>query len=205
MLNKNEVANLALGRLGVSLSIVDLDTENSVQAKIIRRHYKIALETLLELHPWNFATKYAPLLLQATDPTSSYSYKYGLPSDCLVIREIAQDGIFLEVNQYEDEKERWQEVYTGASPSIYSNTKNAHAKYTAKIPDTIALPNHFGRSLAAQLSIDIAPSLITNNFGKVRDTLNSSAMNDIHLGIAQDLGKQPLLQDSLSPFLRARL
>jgi hypothetical protein len=204
VLNKNEVANLALGRLGVSLSIVDLDTENSTQAKIIRRHYKISLETLLERHGWNFATKYAPLLLQANDPNLGFSYQYALPADCLILREIAADGIFPEVNLYEEQKEQWQEVYTGASPSIYSNTKNAHAKYTVKIPETMAMPNHFGRALAAQLSIDIAPSLITNNFGKVRDTLNSAAINDIHLGIAQDLGRQPLQLDSLSPFHRAR-
>jgi hypothetical protein len=207
MLYKNDIANLALGRLGVSLAVIDIATENSNQAKIIRRHFRMSLDTLLEKHPWNFANQYQALALQSEDLNAGpmRRYTYSLPADCLVLRQIAREGIFPQVNQYEDEKCRWQEIYTGSGPSIQTDVPDAHGKYTVRIPDSIAMPNHFGRALAAQLSMDIAPSLITNNFGKVRDTLNDKAMMDITFGIADDLGRQPQLEDSLSPFIRARL
>lgn len=204
MLYKTDIANLALGRLGVSLTIVDAETENSQQAKIVRRHFRMSLDSLLEMHEWNFATKYLPLVLQEEDPTPVFKYAYVMPSDALVIREIAREGMFSNRRQYEDEKEKWQQVYSSTGGLIYSNTIDAHAKYTVRISDNIAMPNHFGRALAAQLSMDIAPSLITNNFPKVRDTLNADARIDISRGIADDLGRQPQMEDSLSPFIRVR-
>jgi hypothetical protein len=204
MLNKNEICNLALARLGVSLGVIDIATENSNQAKVIRRHYKLAFETLLEKHPWNFTTSYAVLVLQATNPIRGFKWQYALPADCLVLRQIATDGCFPHVNLYESEKARWKEVYTGASPSIYTNVENAHAEYTVKISEDQAMPNHFGLALAAQLSMMIASQLITNNFSKVSQMLNADAKNDISLGIAEDLGRQPLAEDSPSPFHLAR-
>jgi hypothetical protein len=204
MLYKNDIANLALGRLGVSLYVSDLETENSQQAKIIRRHFRMALDTLLEMHDWNFATQYSSLVLYQEDPTPNYRFAYLAPADALVIREIAREGSFSYTQQYEDEKEKWHQVYSNTGILIYSNVIDAHAKYTTRIPDNIAMPTHFGRALAAQLSMDIAPSLITNNFGKVRDTLNSDARIDISRGIADDLGRQPQPEESLSPFIRAR-
>jgi len=206
VLYKNDIANLALGRLGVSLSIIDLETENSNQAKIIRRHFRMSLDTTLEMHAWNFATQYQVLNLLSDDLNAGpmRRFTYSLPSDCLVLREIAFDGIFNQQNLYEDQKLRWQQIYSGSGQSIQTDIYNAHAKYTTRVLESIAFPTHFGRAFAAQLSMDIAPSLITNNFGKVRDTLNSSARIDITLGIADDLGRQPLMEDSPSPFLRAR-
>lgn len=205
MLYKTDIANLALGKLGVSLSIVDLETENTQQAKVVRRHFRMALDAILELHNWSFATQYQALALHSEDPGDGYGYAYVMPSDALVIRQIASDGIFPRVNQYESEKEKWQEVYSSMGQLIYTDVQDAYAKYTTRLPDSIAFPNYFGRAFAAQLALDIAPSLITNNFGKVRDTLYISAKNDISLGIAEDLGRQPLQEDSLSPFIRARL
>ena len=81
MLYKNDIANLALGRLGVSLYVSDLETENTQQAKIIRRHFRMALDTLLEMHDWNFATQYSPLILFQNDPTPNYRFAYLAPAD----------------------------------------------------------------------------------------------------------------------------
>lgn len=205
MLYKNDIANLALGRLGVSLTVADVQTENTQQAKVIRRYFRTSLDTLLEKHPWSFATQMQALPLLSENPTPQFLYSYSKPADALIITEIAEEGIFSQFVQYEDQKNRWQEIYSPMGQMLYANTRNAHAKYTTKLPEDAAFPNHFGRALAAQLSMDIAPQLITNNFGKVRDTLNAGAMVDITHGIADDLGRQPLPEDSLSPFIRARL
>jgi hypothetical protein len=204
VLSKNDVANLALARLGVSLTIVDVNTEQTKQAVIIRQHYQSALETLLELHPWKFATRQAPLSLQTTDPVKTFKYAYAYPADAMTIREIACDGIFSRVNLYEDQKEYFEEADTDSGVVIYADIKNAHAKYTKKILDSQGMPVHFGRALAAQLSMDIGPSLITNNFPKVVNMLNGNAQNEISAAIAKDEGRQPQMQDSAPKYYRDR-
>lgn len=206
MLYKQDIANLALGRLGVSLTVVDLETENSNQAKVIRRHFRMSLDTLLEAHEWGFATGFSPLPLVSENPNNNYAYEYGMPVDCLVLRLIAENGIYPSTKQYEYEKSKWREVYTGGGARrIYTNVNSAHGEYTVRLPEDIAFPTHFGRALSAQLALDIAPQLITNNFGKVKNELFTSAKSDITLGIAADLGREPQLGDSPSPFIAARL
>jgi len=204
VLDKLDIANLALGKLGVSLAIADY-TENSVQAKIIRRHFRMTLDTLLEKHPWNFATKFSALSLVSEDAKEQYRYLYSLPSDCLVLQEIAEENKFSLVEQYEDQKYRWQELYTTGSVRVRSNVPDAFGKYTVRLDEDKSFPNYFGRALAAMLAMDIAPSLITNNFPKVKRELVNDLTAEVNEGIAQDMSRQPLRLDSLNPFVRARM
>jgi hypothetical protein len=204
MLYKLDIANLALGRLGTSVSIADYSTENTAQAKIVRRHFRMSLDTLLEKHEWTFATKYAPLSLVSEDAEDNFRYTYQVPADCLVIREIAEWGKFYNVNRYEDEKIAWQQVYSSSGVRIKTSLPDAYAKYTVRVGEDIAFPNYFARALSAQLALDIAPSMVTNNYYKIKNDLMSEVSNEITQGIANDLGREPLKQDSHSPFVRAR-
>lgn len=205
MLSRLEIANLALGKLGVSLTITDFANDISNQAKIVRRHYKVALDELLEKHEWNFATKYAALTLVSENADAPYRYLYSVPADLLILREIAAEDQFTDLERYEDYKIRWEEEYeaTGAL-RVRSNQPDAWAKYTVAVGETFNFPSHFGRALAAHLALEIAPSLITNNFPKVKATLATEVENEVSKGIAYDLGRRPRRQESLSPFVLAR-
>lgn len=205
MLFKNEIASLALGHLGSSLGVVDLATDNSNQAKIIRRHLRMSLNTLLESHEWSFATQFQALPLSSEDPYPGYLYEYITPADALIIRQIAEEGIFPKVNLYEQQKLRFREVQVGGSTRIWTNIRDAHAEYTAKVSEDAAFPTHFGRGLSYQLAMDIGAQLITNNWPKVKATLIAEAKNEISNAIALDLSRQPLKQDSPNPFLLARM
>jgi len=205
MLSRLDIANLALGKLGVSLTITDYANDISNQAKVIRRHFKMALELLLEKHPWNFATKYGALTLVSEDAKQPYRYLYSVPADCLIIREIADEERFTDVERYEDYKIRWEQVYEAAGAiRIRTNLVDAWAKYTVAVDETYSFPSHFGRALAAQLALEIAPSLITNNFPKIKATLASEVMSEVNEGIADDMGRQPRRLESYSPFVLAR-
>jgi len=205
MLSRLDIANLALGKLGVSLTISDFNNDISNQAKIVRRHYKVALDELLEKHEWNFATKYAALTLVSEDAESPYRYLYSVPSDLLILREIAAKDQFTDLERYEDYKVRWEEQYEASGAiRVRTNQPDAWGKYTVAIVETFNFPSHFGRALAAQLALEIAPSLITNNFPKVKATLASDVENEVSKGIAYDLGRRPRKLESLSPFVLAR-
>lgn len=205
MLYKQDIANLALGHLGVSTRVLDFDTENTNQAKIIRINFRMSLETVLEMHEWGFATQFAALALSEEMPTHSHQFSYSLPSDCLVLRMIAMDGYFPTTKQYEKEKQKFREVFNGAGERlIYTDVPRAHGEYTTNLSEDFAFPTHFARGLSHQLALDIAPALITNNFPKVKSALMTTATNEVSKAIAADLGRQTLQEDSPSPFYAAR-
>lgn len=204
LIDKTAIANLAVGYLGSSLSITDLDTDNSSQAKIVRRHFDLALKTMLERHAWRFATSYAALALISTDPMSGYGYVYSIPADALTIRQIAQKDSFIRTEIYEDEKHDFEEILTGTGITIHTNIEEAYVEYTRSLDPNSGFPQYFGRGLAALLSQEIAPSLITNNFAKVKRALNEDSERRINEAIATDLGRQPRRKDPVSPFISAR-
>lgn len=196
---------MALGRLGVSSTITDLELDLSTEAKIIKRHFRSSLDYLLEQHEWNFARRVAPLSLQFNDPEKGFAYSYHMPADSLVIRQIAYEGNFMRDQElYLNQKIPWTEIIIGTSRLLYTNLDRAHAEYTAQMPENSVFPTHFGKALAALLSKDIAPSLITSNYPKVSGTLNSEADNAIDHGIADDLARQPQFTNAESSFVRAR-
>lgn len=207
MLSKQEIANLALGHLGMSQQVLDYDVENTVYAKVIRRQFRSTLDTMLEKHQWGFATQFSALALESDDwsVAKAYKYVYSLPADCLVLRVIACDGYFPEVRQYEKEKEKFREFYQGSERAILTNVYNAHGEYTTRLSEDISFPTHFARGLSHLLALDIAPQLITNNFPKVKDSLITTSKNEISVAIAADLGREPQLEDSPTPFISCRM
>lgn len=202
---KNTVANLALGILGTSLRVVDFSTDKSQQASVLQLHFPVALDSLLEEHDWHFASTSAVLVLHTEYPEGSvWKYEYQEPSDAVFIRELARDGEFSNRFQYEQNKQRWEQKYSAGNNRILTNVEDAHARYTARIPDDANFPNYFGNGLAAKLAMMIAPSVITNNFPKVRDTLMTLTRNEISKAISLDLNSQPQRLDEAPPAISAR-
>ena len=205
MLFKNEVANLALGILGVSDNITDLDNEYTEVAKIIRRHIRHSMDYLLEMHHWNFARKTQVLTKASDDPEQAYNYSYYAPGDCLVIRQLGYNGYFPEGEDLHiNDQVHFEEVYVGGSRLIYTNLSLAWAKYTRRVAESEGFPQSFGRALAGQIALDTAPSIITGNYPKLKDALYGEANGWIEKGIADDIARTPQRIISDSPFLKVR-
>jgi hypothetical protein len=205
MLYKQDIANLALGHLGVTLRVNDLTNELTSQAKIIRNNFRTSLDTILAEHEWTFATGFAELALNEENPIQGYLYAYALPADCIVMRMIAMDGYFPKVKQYEKEKLKFRNIYNGSGPRlIYTDIQNAHGEYTVRMPEDAAFPPYFGRALSHQLALDIAPGLITQKYNSVKQDLMSTARMEIARGIAMDLGMEPAQDESPTPFISCR-
>lgn len=198
---KADVANLALGLLGSTLSISDVVLDTSAQAKVVRRHYSSSLQTLLERYAWGFAGKLQALsLLEESPEEGMYAFAYSQPSDALVILKVGAKSFLQDTEDHLDERNIFEEL--GAK--ILTNVGDAYARYTRLIDEGEAMPNHFGRALAAQLALDIAPSIITNNFAKVKNVLVTDAERRINDGIAADLNRKPRPVASDSRFVRVR-
>lgn len=205
MISATDIANQALARLGVSLTVSDITVDNSQQAKVLRRVFQSSLDTIASDHTWGFLSRYQALSVHSEDPAPMYSYGYFSPSDSLLIRSIARDGIFPRFEEQENEKNIFEElVMSTGNTVIMTNLENAWARYTLRTNISNQFPEYFGRAVSGQLALDAAPQLITNNFAKVASTLNSQAQKDISNAIANDMSRAPSPRRSESTFVKAR-
>jgi hypothetical protein len=72
------IVNLALGFLGQS-PIVDMDTPTTPLAVTCQRLFPSALDTVLSLYAWSFATGYVRLTLLADPPPGPWTKMYNFP------------------------------------------------------------------------------------------------------------------------------
>lgn len=75
------ICNMALGRIGISRYISDID-EPSNEARVCRVFYESTRDRVLSDFDWNFATSYAPLQDIGTSPTG-WLYRYRYPNNCM--------------------------------------------------------------------------------------------------------------------------
>jgi hypothetical protein len=204
MLTKTDVANLALGKLGSTAVIISLDSDPSNTAKVIKRHFDSALTSILKKHPWSVYTKYGALPLTGNNPMPGWQYAYDLPSDCEVVRRLSVDSLFMQETEYQDQLIPFQLIYTPNGYQIYTNIPNAYAEYTIRIPDGSLFVDHFGRAFACVLAQDIAPSLVTNNYSKIKELFLAESRREISEQIAIDISLRPEPVAADSPFIRAR-
>lgn len=91
------VANIALGRIGISKTISDIVTDTTEAATQVRRHYNEAVNAVLRDFPWAFATRYANLTLVAgavgTPVNNDWTFSYQVPDACIMVRRIAVKGV----------------------------------------------------------------------------------------------------------------
>jgi len=207
VLTKTDIALLAAGHLGSTVHTINIDTGTTSTEKVFRHQFPISLEALLRRHRWTMATKFGALTEIDEDPTDGFAYAYTAPDDCLVIRKIGYDSTFYDIDEREDEKLRWRIVNSEASPNllvVYTDIEDAEIEYTKLLNANGRFQNHFAEALAAQLAMDAASRIITNNFSKVKTVLLSELRGIINRGISDDLAMQPLPEQSESKFLAVR-
>lgn len=205
MIYKNDIANLALGYLGVTAQENDIDNSRTKAAEILRLNFPLALRRTLEAHDWGFATGFKTLSLISEMPDSGYAYRYSQPSDCLTIRQLAVKGNLVKnFELYEDQKHDFIEVQSGSGFEIHTDIADAEVEYTKLLSEDSVFPTYFGEAVAAKLAMMIAPALVTNNFAKIQVVLERNISRTLSESMAIDLGRKPRKKDPESPFVRAR-
>lgn len=153
-MDKIEICNIALGRIGIA-NIERLD-EASEAARVCGRYYDFTRQNVLTRFPWTFAARRTQLALLNTVP-QDYKYAYRYPSDVLCIRKLFNSefaGLPKE-NYYKIVGDKEGRV-------IYTNIKNAWLEYTADVQDASQFDAQFIEALAWKLAAEIAFTL-TNN------------------------------------------
>lgn len=192
-----DIYNLALGRVGITTTVADID-EPSVEARACNRYYAVCRDTCLEDFSWSFARRFAvPVALSAT--LGVWAYAWAKPGDALVIRRAYQDdSLTTELD--------WQEVsYIGEDDAshlaLVTDHEPAWIEYTGKVTDPSRFSASFVDAVAWRLAADVAMTQ-----ARARD-LRSDAMQAYQDAIARAAGRNQKMQRKTLPdneFLRAR-
>lgn len=164
-----DVCNTALAHLGETANVLSVfPPDGSAQAALCNRFYNVAVEELLTLHPWSFATKRADLTEDATnDLDQSWGFSYQVPGDVgRVLQVIPPDT----PDNVVDATTREQPSHTleqdaAGDLRLYSNIEDAVLRYTTYVYDANKYPALFVSALSWLLASKLAGPLIKGDVG----------------------------------------
>lgn len=89
-LSVTSIYNMVLDRLAEE-SVLG-PTDRKAVTRWLNRNYPIQRDALLQQHTWNFAIRREKLAPDTDKPPFEWSYKYNLPSDCIRVLPLTEDG-----------------------------------------------------------------------------------------------------------------
>ena len=149
--SKNDLCNAALNYLGEA-DATPFTGGTTVRDAACSRHYDNALQHVLMLHRWDFATALHPL--EAEDPQpdetpADFPYAYTLPEDYLRLQEVLlSNGTTLKSFRI-----------LGTFLWLDADTYEGHVVYTQIDTPTTAMPSTFADCVMLELAKRIAPML----------------------------------------------
>lgn len=179
-----DICNTALAYLGNSATVSSIDpSEGSAEADHCARFFPMALNELMEMHSWGFITRRIALAA-VTNPTTSWTYAYALPSDAVNILAVlapdAPDDYSLSLPMpytYRDAQSSLAAVgYTpqpfvvssdsGGKPILLTNQASAVLRYTVSAPDPSRLSPLASEALARLLAAKLAGPILKGDQGR---------------------------------------
>lgn len=181
-----DICNLALAHIGDTAAITAIDPpDGSAQAAHCARFYPMARNSLLEMHPWGFATTRVALAL--TDPaiaSPQWDYSYAAPEGVVnFIAILPPDAIDdYSVRTYLPSGSAYQpQILPGAgnyvpqpftvetdadgAQVVLTDQENAVLRYTALVTDPAQFSPLFTASLAWLLASMLAGPIIKGDAG----------------------------------------
>lgn len=223
MASEVDIANLALGNVGDSATVASFDPpEGSAQAEHCARFYPIARDSLLEMHPWGFATRRAALA-ELVSTTSAWAHCYAQPNDALNILAVIPPDTTNDFTQIANPA-----VYAGTAYApflaaayapqdfvceiddlgnsvIYTNQVNAVLRYTTRVTDTGRFSPLFVVTLGWHLASMLAGPIWKGDAGAA-EAKRCQAMVQYYLGRAasSDANQQQNTANQVVPWIGGR-
>lgn len=164
--------NMALSHLGQDIQISSISpTDGSRESGYCATFYPIARQELIEMLPWNFATKRVALA-ETTNASTVWGYAYALPSDCMKPVRILTLGVFSSVFLLADRVDSYPQsagdVFTEDDSAnyivegqiLYTHEPEAVLIYRADVTDTGKFTHGFGIALAMLIASYLAGPII---------------------------------------------
>ena len=196
-----EVCNLAISHLGVAKTIIDVETEQSIEAKICRRFYELALKAVLRDYPWPFATKISSIALVENNPNDDWEFSSRYPSDCLHVRRILGQAANVTI----DVRVPYKISRDGSGRLIYTNQPDAQIEYTLDISDYTIITGDFILAFSFLLAHYAAPALTNGDPFKLGDRAKLNYYEEISSAKATAVNEEQVEALPESEYVRGRL
>lgn len=199
MFTTADIFNMALGHLGISKVITDVN-EQSLEASALRTFYKIARNMIFRAVDWPFARTIKPLELVLETPNEEWNFQYQYPVDCAnFLRVVTGRGY-----QPTDFHSQHVQLNTDAGTMILSNQNEAVGEYIRILenpglypPDFVIAMSYLLAGLSAmQLTSGDPLKLGERNLGLYKAFLGTAA--------ASNKNENKRAQNSTTPSIAAR-
>jgi hypothetical protein len=179
MSSQVEICNLAIGKLGSTSFITDINDENSKNALYCRLFYAPTRDALLRSHLWKFARKRAVLAPLVDAPLFDGGKYFQMPTDCLRIVGTDMD--------YESAYGRW----FVEGNKIVADTDVLNIVYIAKIEDESLYDPLFVQAFALYLAREMAPAIAQSESmkGNLSNEMQAAIIRAAHAGSTEQDGQ----------------
>lgn len=158
-----EICNLALADVPAK-RIVSLN-DTSVSAEACRREFTQAVEELMEMGEWGFATRRAVLVATSEERDGYFSTSYAAPNDmAFPLRVVPADGAILRGRSLDFDFE---------AGVIWTAGGEVAVEYISKTPSFASMTAMFRRGLATVLASRVVMD-ITRDAGRKRELLQEA-------------------------------
>jgi hypothetical protein len=196
------ICNMALGHLGSTKEIGDLETERSAEAIVCRRFYETIRTQTLRDFPWPFATKIAELnLLDESPNEDEWAYAYRYPTDCLSIQRIVS-GIR---NEAAEQRVPYKIVRDDDGLVILTDQSEAVLQYTVDLDDESQYPPDYVMALSLHIAAVIAPKLTGGDQFRLGERARQLYEIALTKAAANSQNEQQQEVDPESEYIRARM
>lgn len=159
-LGKTEICNIALRRLGVR-PINNIESDTGAAAIELRAAWDLAVESVLRISDWNFATKITALAVISDETVIGWDYLYMYPSDCVMAWKLET------INSMKDASVtyKWEKLLSPVTntPVIAADLDSAYLRYTARVTDPTAWDMDFINALGWRLAVDVCQRLTSDS------------------------------------------
>lgn len=181
-----DVCNQALASVAAKARITSISPPDSgsIEAEQCARYYNEAIETILEMHEWSFATKRVALTKVGDTDTTSWLFRYAIPSDMCRMISVLPDGVTSDhiSSGVRAPAEAVRELDTGGVLRIYSNEEDATLRYTAWVTDPNKWSPLFRQAVVAMLASKIAGPLWRGAEG---EAVKQRCLRDVEVYLAR--------------------
>lgn len=187
-----DICNLALSHIGDRANVNSINPpETSIQSEHCARFYPFALDTLLRMHPWTFATRRRlladiSLVVPAAHP---WQYAYAVPADLVTIL-----GIYSGARQFDEDAHEYEyEIGNDGNNTqvIYTNCDAATMRYVAEVTDSTRFPALFTQALSWLLASHLAGPIIKGEAGiRTAQSALQMGMSYARQAMAQDANER---------------
>lgn len=201
-MSETDIANLALGRLGVSQAIANL-SEQSTPARLCNRFYTQCRQEVLQAFPWGHASFAVALAEEADQTFPGWQYVYGYPNKALMVWAVSDESGIRMVTSYLtssraalweqlEQVRRYQLPFKVALRAdlggrvLLSDMPNAHAFGTYDVTNTGVFPPDFKSVVAWRLAMEVGgpleakPNLIDRAFQQYFLWQSQAAARDLN-------------------------